>query len=153
MLQHLFPGYNYVLMDPVVDIENAREDPEIQYAPEVVSAIKRRIDKTRKPGQYILTGSQQWGVMKNLSESLAGRAVILELFPFSLGEISLNPPEEPWLARWLKDPEAFYPADSKLLQLPMIPYEHIWTGFCSTNDLGPGFCPLEAFLVGESPHK
>ncbi len=56
MLQHLFPGYNYVLMDPVVDIENAREDPdffldnrpspliidEIQYASEVVSAIKPR---------------------------------------------------------------------------------------------------------------
>jgi predicted AAA+ superfamily ATPase len=59
-----------VVFDPVIDIENARQDPElflnnhppplisdeIQYAPELVSSIKRRIDRDRSSGQYILTG-------------------------------------------------------------------------------------------------
>ena len=62
-----------VVFDPVTDIQNARQDPdlfldnnvtplilnEIQYAPELIPAIKRRIDQNRTPGQYILTGSQQ----------------------------------------------------------------------------------------------
>jgi len=77
MLKHLFPNYSYVLFDPFVDVQNARADPdlfldnqrlpiildEVQYAPEVVSAVKRRIDRDKKPGQYLLTGSQQWGVI------------------------------------------------------------------------------------------
>ncbi len=113
LLKQLFPNYNYVLFDPVEDIENARQDPtfflknrpsplildEIQYAPEVVASIKRKIDKDRSPGQFILTGSQQWGVMKHLADSLAGRAVILELEPFSLGEVAENSPKRPWLKR------------------------------------------------------
>lgn len=142
LLKKLFPDYNYVLFDPVEDVENARQDPdfflnnrpsplildEIQYAPELVAAIKKRIDKDRKPGQFILTGSQQWGIMNNLSESLAGRAMILELEPLAIGEIANNPPEEPWLERYLDNPVQFVTTKNERLQLPLIPYEHIWRG-------------------------
>jgi len=52
---------------------------EIQFAPEVVGGLKRRVDQRReKPGQYVLSGSQQWEVMRLLAESLAGRAVFLD---------------------------------------------------------------------------
>lgn len=47
---------------------------EIQYVPELVPVLKRIVDKDKTPGKYVLTGSQQWGVMKNISESLVGRA-------------------------------------------------------------------------------
>ncbi|MCH9610035.1 MAG: hypothetical protein S4CHLAM81_08530 [Chlamydiales bacterium] len=139
LLKRRFPMFNYVQFDPVEDIENARQDPtfflenrpaplildEVQYAPEVVAAVKRRIDESRQPGQYILTGSQQWGVMKNLADSLAGRAVILELDPFSLGEIAQAPSTALWLSRWLEDPDHF---EARTLSLPYIPYECIWRG-------------------------
>ena len=45
------------------------------------------IDSDKRPGLYILTGSQQWSVLKSISESLAGRAVFLDLHGFSLAEI------------------------------------------------------------------
>ena len=47
---------------------------EIQYAPELVAAIKRRVDKDPTPGQFVLTGSQQWEGMKSLAERL-GREI------------------------------------------------------------------------------
>jgi predicted AAA+ superfamily ATPase len=60
---------------------------EVQYAPSILSHLKMRIDRTREAkGRFVLTGSQQFALMKNLSESLAGRIGLLELLPFSLGE-------------------------------------------------------------------
>ncbi|NGX54485.1 MAG: hypothetical protein KR126chlam2_00096 [Chlamydiae bacterium] len=143
LLKQIFPNHSYVLLDPYEDIENARKDPdlfldnrptpliidEVQYAPEVVSAVKRRIDQNRKPGQYLLTGSQQWGVMKHMAESLTGRTVIIELEPFSLGEIGDNSPEEPWLEKWLSDPTRLDREKISTLQLPRTTYEQLWRGF------------------------
>lgn len=60
---------------------------EIQYVPALLPYIKIRIDSDRKPGQWIMTGSQQFLLMKDISETLAGRIAILELVPFSLGEV------------------------------------------------------------------
>ena len=60
---------------------------EIQYAPELLPYIKIQIDRDRKPGQYYLTGSQMFRMMKNVSESLAGRAGLLSLYGFSRSEI------------------------------------------------------------------
>jgi len=95
LLLHELPDWEVVVFDPAVDVGNARRDPdlfldnhaaplildEIQYAPELVAAIKRRVDRApgarsvgRKAGMYVLTGSQQWSVLKSASESLAGRA-------------------------------------------------------------------------------
>lgn len=59
---------------------------EIQYVPDLLSYIKSLIDEKRKPGFWILTGSQNFVLMQNVSQSLAGRAAILSLLPFSLTE-------------------------------------------------------------------
>ena len=87
------------LEDPDVRIR-AKEDPlaflarhkppviidEIQYVPELLSYIKTRIDEHRKPGQWLFTGSQHFGLMQGISQSLAGRAAVLTLLPFSVAE-------------------------------------------------------------------
>ena len=59
---------------------------EIQYVPELLPYIKTAIDDRRKPGTWILTGSQNFVLMQNVSQSLAGRAAILSLQPFSVSE-------------------------------------------------------------------
>ncbi|NBC28968.1 MAG: AAA family ATPase [Spirochaetes bacterium] len=99
---HSFPEWPRVTLDPSIDVGNARADPdlflrnyrpplvidEVQYAPELVSALKRAVDSDRSPGRYLLTGSQQWQVLRSASESLAGRAVFIDLEAFSLHEIA-----------------------------------------------------------------
>ena len=96
-----FKGYNYVLLDEIDVRSLAIEDPrgflekypppviidEIQNAPGLLSHIKARIEQNKKSGQWILTGSQQWALMKGISETLAGRIAILHLLPFSLEEV------------------------------------------------------------------
>ncbi len=86
--------------DPFQDLEGARKDPdffleshpaplfldEIQYAPELMSSIKRKVDKVGKPGMYILSGSQNLSVIKGIAESLAGRAAVLHLLPLGYCE-------------------------------------------------------------------
>lgn len=101
LLDHLFgEKMAKVVFDPVVDIGNARSDPEfflaqhqapiilaeIQYAPELLAVIKRKIDLNKKPGQYFMTGSQNLSLMRHVSESLAGRVVILDLHAMGLAE-------------------------------------------------------------------
>lgn len=60
---------------------------EIQYAPELLSYIKIRVDNKKEKGMYYLTGSQMFYMMKNVSESLAGRAGILSMYSLSRAEI------------------------------------------------------------------
>ena len=88
--------FKYVTFDDPLIREFAGTDPngflaqpgplildEIQYAPELLPYIKMRIDKERgNMGRWLLTGSQQFALMKNVSESLAGRIALLELLPF-----------------------------------------------------------------------
>lgn len=104
LLDHLLgKTMRRVVFDPVVDVENARQDPElflslnpppiildeIQYAPELLPVIKRIVDeRPDQNGLYFITGSQQFSVIKKVSESLAGRAAMLELHPMSLAEIA-----------------------------------------------------------------
>lgn len=109
------PKYRTFVFDPVQDLYGARKDPdlflrnnppplvldEIQYVPELVPALKRAIDRQRQPGLYVITGSQQWQVIRKLSESLAGRVAILELPAFCLQEISESTASPTWLNRWL----------------------------------------------------
>ena len=61
---------------------------EIQYAPELFPYIKMAVDKVRQKGMFWLTGSQQFSLMTNVAESLAGRVAILELQGLSQAEIS-----------------------------------------------------------------
>jgi len=143
LLQHLYPNIPCIVFDPIHDIQNARADPElflnnnppprifdeIQYVPELVPVIKRRIDQIKEPGLYILTGSQQWGVLKNIRESLAGRAVIVHLEGFSLGEIAKAQQSSLWLERWLDDPEYFFKKRFFHLDIHRTLYEQLWRGF------------------------
>ena len=96
--------FNYVSLDEIDIRSLAADDPrtflkqypnpviidEIQNVGELLSYIKALVDQDRKPGQWVLTGSQQFSLMRNISESLAGRVAILNLYPFSLSEINKN---------------------------------------------------------------
>ena len=142
LLQHLFPDADYVVFDPVIDVENAREDPElfldnhrcplvldeIQYAPELVSVINRRVEAARSPGMYILTGSQQWQVLKSIAESLAGRAVFVDLGGFSIGEQLNNSDGDNWLSDWINSPSTFLEKTHQCYELPCTLYELLWRG-------------------------
>ena len=61
---------------------------EVQYAPVIFHYIKILLDKSRNKGDFFLTGSQSFELMENVTESLAGRAGILELYGLSLREIN-----------------------------------------------------------------
>jgi predicted AAA+ superfamily ATPase len=62
---------------------------EIQRAPELVSYIQTLVDENSQPGRFILTGSQQFALMTQISQSLAGRTALLRLLPFTLAESRL----------------------------------------------------------------
>lgn len=76
---------------------------EIQYVPELLSYIKTRIDENRKPGQWMLTGSQHFALMHNVTQSLAGRTAILYLMPFSVSERTNNAENNQNISSWLKN--------------------------------------------------
>ncbi len=95
--------------------------------PELVPALKRRIDERRDvSGQFLITGSQQWGVMRTLAESLAGRVVFLDLEGFSLLEIAESN-SVPWLHAWLGSDAVHQRYSCE--RLPSTPAEHVWRGF------------------------
>lgn len=102
MLKHLAKGQNrtYVTLDNLLARNLAKTDPvlffqtykppiiidEIQYAPELFGQIKILCDESEDSGQFWLTGSQQFSMMKNVRETLAGRIGILELHSLSQNE-------------------------------------------------------------------
>ncbi len=73
---------------------------EVQYAPGLLPYLKEQVDAHRdRPGQFILTGSQNLLLMQQVTESLAGRAAVLKLLPMSQREIARNPARPlPWEA-------------------------------------------------------
>ncbi|OQY19862.1 MAG: hypothetical protein B6I36_03035 [Desulfobacteraceae bacterium 4572_35.1] len=102
LLQRMFPDANYVTLDRVVVAAEAEENPgrfldkfqkqtiidEVQYAPSLFRELKIRIDENRSDyGRWILTGSQQMQLMKEVSESLAGRIGIFQLETLSAKEL------------------------------------------------------------------
>jgi hypothetical protein len=112
LVQKTFPKHHYVSLDLPSIAEQAerstpaflREHPqplvidEVQYAPGLFRQLKAVIDRDRHAmGQFILTGSQQFVLMKGVSDSLAGRCAILELENLSRAEIgAIQPlPETP----------------------------------------------------------
>ena len=102
MLRHLAEGQNrtYVTLDNMMARNLAKTDPilffqaykppiiidEVQYAPELFSQIKVMCDESEETGLFWLTGSQQYEMMKNVREMLAGRICILELYSLSKSE-------------------------------------------------------------------
>lgn len=109
LVRYVLKEYGYALLDEIDVRSFAAEDPrgflekyhppviidEIQNVPQLLPHIKARIEKDKRPGQWIITGSQQWSLMKGISETLAGRIAILHLYPFSLAEIQKNVMHKP----------------------------------------------------------
>lgn len=100
-----FPGYDYAtLEDP--DLRTfALEDPrgfldqyrrgvvvdEAQRAPELFSYVQTLVDQDDRPGRFVLTGSQNFLLLRSISQTLAGRCAILHLLPFSFTELASRP--------------------------------------------------------------
>lgn len=102
LLRHALPDYRYVSLDDPAVLEQAHSDPvffldslgeyciidEIQLAPGILSYVKMRVDEDRtRTGRFIFTGSQQFGMISNLGDSLAGRIALLDLLPFEVSEM------------------------------------------------------------------
>lgn len=102
LLQHTLKEHNYVSFDDILLRNLAQSDPalflktyptplildEIQYVPSLLPYIKISVDADRRNyGQFVLTGSQIFPLMKGVSESLAGRIAIFQLYPLSWSEI------------------------------------------------------------------
>jgi predicted AAA+ superfamily ATPase len=90
---------DFALLDPAGFLARFKDRrlilDEIQYVPSLLPYLKMRIDaKPARCGQWLLTGSQQFGLMRDVSESLAGRVAILELPPFCHGEYPRSKLEE-----------------------------------------------------------
>lgn len=101
LLKHLFPKASYHLFEDPDVVARFRHDPqgfldgvrlpaildEIQNTPEVFNFVRSRIDRQpRQTGRWFLTGSQESGLMQNVTESMAGRAAIMQLLPLSARE-------------------------------------------------------------------
>lgn len=122
LLSHLFPDIKTIVFDPVQDIYRARQDPElflesfpsplvlneVQYVPELLASLKRKMDKSDAKGQYFLTGSQNFSMLRSIAESMAGRVAIFHLDNFTPQEILRRGHEEGWLPGYLEEPESFY---------------------------------------------
>jgi len=95
-------GYTYLTFDDPAVLSVAKDDPsgfiadlpekvildEVQKAPALFSSIKLSVDRNRKPGRFLLTGSANVLLVPHLSDSLAGRMEILRLHPLSQCELS-----------------------------------------------------------------
>jgi hypothetical protein len=133
-------GLSTVTFDPVQDIGGAREDPdfflqntrfpvfldEIQYAPELTGGIKRLVDARRENGLFILSGSQNLAVLRSISESMAGRAAVMDLLPMCVAEMEGRSPESGVLTRLIRDRE-WRPEDHEASP-PRPLYERLWRG-------------------------
>jgi hypothetical protein len=103
-------GMTYVTLDDPMVLSLAKKDPslfmqrfrppvlidEIQYAPELLPYIKMEADRVKKPSMFWLTGSQQFHLMKHVSETLAGRVGIINLLGLSRREL-IDSEAEPFL--------------------------------------------------------
>ena len=106
MVQELVPGgRRFLSLDDLDVVDTARRDPEalvgstqpvtldeVQREPDLLHAVKRAIDRRRQPGQFLLTGSANLLLMRQVSESLAGRASYLTLWPMTRREPLLLAP-------------------------------------------------------------
>ena len=97
LIKNLFPKYKYINLEDADIREYAEEDPrgflesqgtkvildEAQRVPVLFNYIQGIVDKTNKPAQYVLSGSQNFLMMESISQSLAGRVALFKLLPFS----------------------------------------------------------------------
>jgi predicted AAA+ superfamily ATPase len=136
-LQHIAEqNRKYVTFDNKTDLQFAKTDPkgfletfvppvifdEIQYAPELFPYIKMLADSSNTRGQIWLTGSQQYNMMENVTESLAGRVIIIDMLGLSVYERDgFGEKQKPFL------PSAQPPAILKKRNIPET-FKLIWQG-------------------------
>ena len=101
VIKHVFPEYNTVNFDDLLTRLQAKEEPklfflnnpkplfidEVQKESSILEEIKLIVDNSQSRGDFILSGSQKLELMKEMSESLAGRVSVMELLGLSLREI------------------------------------------------------------------
>jgi len=105
----------YATLDDFAELAAARGDPdgfvasgepltidEAHKCPELLTAIKLAVDRRRKPGHYLLSGSANFPMLKGLSETLAGRAIYFNLLPFTRREMRREIKRKPFLQHFLK---------------------------------------------------
>ena len=131
-------GREYISLDDLTVREMAKNDPkmflqlhkppiiidEVQYAPELFTYIKIHVDTHHNPGDFWLTGSQVFSLMKGVQESLAGRVALLHMSPLSQREI-IGAAPRPFTTDFDSLAE-----DSKNIQALTAPqiYARIWKG-------------------------
>jgi len=101
LVKKVFTERPYISLEDLDNREFAQTDPrgflrqfpdgavldEVQRCPDLLSYLQTLVDHKGQPGQYILTGSQQFGLLSDISQSLAGRSALVSLLPFSLAEL------------------------------------------------------------------
>ncbi|MBI3354245.1 MAG: ATP-binding protein [Nitrospirae bacterium] len=101
LARFVFKYKSYVSLEDPDQMEFANEDPrgfldrypdgavldEAQRCPLLFSYMQGVVDQKKRPGLFVLTGSQQFGLISKITQSLAGRVGLLHLLPFSLGEL------------------------------------------------------------------
>lgn len=114
ILRELYPNYAYVSLENPDVLEQATAAPrkflatyddqcifdEAQRFPELFSYLQEIVDNDRRPGRFILSGSQNFLLRKSISQSLAGRVGVAKLLPLDLSELRSAGllPESPWEA-------------------------------------------------------
>lgn len=97
----IFGDKDFVSLEDIDERQFAQHDPrgflgrfqksvvidEVQRVPDLLSYIQTIVDARQEEGLFILTGSQQFGLLENISQSLAGRTALLRLLPFRMNEV------------------------------------------------------------------
>lgn len=109
----LFKNRRYITLDDFAQLEAARHNPETllgrdvpitvdeaQRSPALLTVVKQMVDRDRRPGRFLLSGSANFLLLKNIAETLAGRAIYFTLHPFNRREIKGNISSEPFLVRF-----------------------------------------------------
>jgi len=132
LVHRLLPGtrLRYLTLDDYETLDRIRREPaallqgrgpvvidEVQRAPGVLVAVKREVDRSRRPGRFLLTGSANLALLKSVSESLAGRAAYFDLHPLTTSELAGRGGTGPW-DRLLTDPGRLKPPGRALDDLP-----------------------------------
>jgi uncharacterized protein len=154
LAREAFPRHPYVTLEDPDTRGVALADPrrflarfpegavldEVQRAPELLSYLQGRVDMARRPGEFIVTGSRQFGLMDGITQSLAGRVGMLQLLPLSHTELRQSASAGATLeeALW----RGGYPAFASCRRRPgsRVMWRRIWNvmcGRCSTSTTWP----------------
>ena len=126
------PGFGqrrYVTFDDFAQLEAAKSDPdgfvsdeepltidEAHKCPEIFTAIKKSVDKKREPGKFLLSGSANLGLLKGISESLAGRSIYFVMHPFNRREITRKIAKQSFLENFFETQEIIKTKDLRPIQ-------------------------------------